>query len=272
MSIKLTLYTLPEAPLEAEVISPDKLAGLSAAEIAALPVQHGNERAALGEFFKVVGNGNKDVELEGDLSEVRMLGVGMSDGRLVIHGPAGMHLGAGMSGGNILVEGDAGDWAGAEMLGGRLVIKGNAGHLVGCAYRGSPTGMQGGEIIIHGHAGNEIGGTMRRGLIAVGGDSGDFTGVNLRAGTIIVLGQFGERPGASMLRGTLVSMRPVELLPTFHYACTYHPSFLRLYLLQLQAMGLPVSDAQLHGQYQRWSGDSVELNRGEILMFEGALQ
>lgn len=272
MSIKLTLHTLPETPLEAEFITPDKLTGLNAAKIAALPVQYGKEQATVGDFFRVVGAGNKEVEIEGDLSRVRMLGAGMSGGRLVIHGPVGMHVGAGMSGGEIVVEGDAGDWAGAEMVGGRLVIKGNAGHLVGCAYRGSPTGMQGGEIIVHGQAGSEIGGTMRRGLIAIGGDSGGFTGVNMRAGSIIVLGQLGERPGAGMVRGTIVSMRPIELLPTFDYACTYHPTFLRLYLLHLQSLGLPVSETQLHGQYQRWSGDGLELNRGEILLFEGEAQ
>lgn len=154
------------------------------------------------------------------------------------------------------------------MLGGRLTIKGNAGHLVGSGYRGSRIGMQGGEIIVHGKAGNEVGGAMRRGLIAIGGDSGDFTGVNMLAGTIIVLGQLGWRTGAGMVRGSIISMHEAELLPTFSYACTYQPTFLRLYLLHLQSLGLPVDDTQITGQYRRWSGDSVQLNRGEILLFQ----
>jgi formylmethanofuran dehydrogenase subunit C len=268
MSITLTLQTLPTVPLEAEAITPDRLAGLSEAEVAALPVQHGNEKASLGDFFKVVGTTNGEVRLEGDLSRVKLIGAGMTGGRIMITGQAGMHLGAGMRGGEIIVEGDTGDWAGAEMLGGLLHIKGNAGHMLGSGYRGSLKGMQGGEIVVHGSAGNEIGGTMRRGLIAIGGDSGDFTGVNMLAGTIIVLGQLGWRPGAGMKRGTIISMHPAELLPTFSYACTYRVTFLRIYLHHLRSLGLPIDDAQMNGFYRRWSGDAVELNRGEILLFE----
>jgi formylmethanofuran dehydrogenase subunit C len=268
MSLTLTLQTTSTVPVEAEVISPDRLAGLNQAEIAALPVQHGNEKAALGDFFRVSGSTNGEVRLEGDLSRVKLIGAGMSQGRIIIDGNAGMHVGAGMRGGEIVVEGDAGDWAGAEMSGGRLLVKGNAGHLVGSAYRGGTVGMQGGEIIVMGNAGNEIGGAMRRGLIAIGGDSGDFTGVNLLAGTIVVLGQLGWRPGAGMKRGSIIAMHPVEMLPTFTFACTYLPSFLPIFLRYLRAQGLPINEAHLNGFYQRWSGDSVELNRGEILILQ----
>jgi formylmethanofuran dehydrogenase subunit C len=268
MSIKLTLKTAPTVPLEAEVIAPDKLAGLSEAEISALPVQYGNQKAELGEFFQVTGTGNDEVEVEGDLSRVKLIGAGMTGGRLVIHGEVGMHLGATMHGGEIVVEGNAGDWVGAEMLGGRVIVKGNAGHLVGSGYRGSKIGMQGGEIIVYGSAGNEVGGAMRRGLIAIGGDTGDFTGVNMLAGTIIVLGRLGWRTGAGMTRGSIISMHDAELLPTFGYACTYHPTFLRLYLLHLRSLGLPIDEVHLSGQYRRWSGDSVQLNRGEVLLFK----
>jgi formylmethanofuran dehydrogenase subunit C len=129
--------------------------------------------------------------------------------------------------------------------------------------------MLGGEIFVHGNAGSEVGGAMRRGLIAVGGDSGDFTGVNMLAGTIIVLGDMGWRSGASMKRGTIVSMHEARIIPTFTYACTYKPSFLPLYLQRVREMGLPVDEAHINGCYRRWSGDSIEMNRGEILIFDG---
>ena len=80
---------------------------------------------------------------------------------------------------------------------------------------------------MHGNVKNEAGNSMRRGLIAVGGNAGDFTGVNLLAGSVIVCGEMGIRPGASMKRGTIVSFSQTEMLPTFEYACTYHPVFLR---------------------------------------------
>ena len=154
------------------------------------------------------------------------------------------------------------------MTGGRIVIRGNAGHMVGAPYRGSRVGMRGGEILIFGNAGSEVGSGMRRGLIAVAGDSGDFTGVNMLAGTIAVLGRLGWRPGAGMRRGTIVSMHPAELLPTFSFACTFRPVILRLYLPYLRGLGLPITEAQVQGSYQRWCGDAIELNRGEILLLD----
>lgn len=268
MSITLTLDTDPAVPLEAEVITPDRLSGLSQADIAALPVHHGNEQGTLGDFFRVEGSGNGEIHLEGDLHMVKMIGQGMTGGRIVAHGDVGMHVGATMSGGEIIVEGNAGDWAGAEMTGGLLHIKGNAGNGLGSGYRGTRIGMNGGQIIVHGNAGSEVGGAMRRGLIAIGGDSGDFAGVNMLAGTIVVLGHLGWRSGASMKRGTIVSMQEARMLPTFGYACTYHPTFLRVYLRRLRQAGLPLEDEHITGLYRRWSGDAVELNRGEILIFE----
>jgi len=86
------------------------------------------------------------------------------------------------------------------------------------------------------------------------------------AGSIIVLGKLGLRSGAGMKRGSIVTMRDSRLLPTFHYACDYHPVFLRHYMLHLRSLGMAIDDAQLRGRYQRWSGDSIELNRGEILI------
>lgn len=269
MTVTLTLHTVPDVPLEAEVLNPDKLAGLDEADVAKLPVNHGNRRAELGDFFKVEGKGDSEVRLEGDLGRVKLIGACMTQGRIRVSGNVGAHLGSGMSGGEIVVEGNAGDWVGPEMSGGRIIIKGDAGHLVGAANRGSAVGIQGGQIIVHGNAGNEIGSGMRNGMIAIGGDTGDFTGVNMLAGTIVVLGELGQRTGAGMKRGTVVSMHKTQLLPTFTYACTYRPNFLRLYLLELRDLGLPIEDAHITGKYQRWSGDSIELNRGEALLFDG---
>jgi formylmethanofuran dehydrogenase subunit C len=266
--MKLSLHTLPQVPLEAETISPDMLLGKSADEVEALPVFHGNNEMKLGDFFNVKLQSDSDtVEVEGDLSKVKLLGNGMSSGRLVIHGNVGAHLGAGITGGEIFVEGNAADWAGREMSGGRIVIKGNAGHMLGSAVRGATVGMLGGEILVHGSAGNEIGHGMRRGLIAIGKNSGDFTGVNMKAGTIVVMGQLGQRPGAGLRRGTIVSMESAELLPTFTYDCVYRPTFLTPYLLHLRKTGFDIADEVITGNYERWSGDSIELNRGEILLY-----
>lgn len=267
---QLKLYTKPEVPLEAEMISPTVFASLSQSGIEHLNVMHGNVKCNLGDFFKVTGKGAAEIRIEGDLSNVKLIGAGMTEGKLILEGDVGMHLGAGMSGGEIEVMGSAGDWVGPEMSGGRITIKKNAGHMVGSAFRGQSTGITGGEIFIYGSAKNEIGSAMRRGLIVVGGDAGDFTGVNMLAGSIIVLGELGIRTGAGMKRGTIVSLQDAPILPSFEYSCTYHPLFLRLYFRKLRENGFrrKIQDKHLNGKFKRYCGDGIELNRGEILLFE----
>ena len=265
----LELHTQPEVPFEAEAITPATIAGLSESGIEHLSAMHGNVKVKLGDFFKVTGNGELDIHLEGDLFNVKMIGMGMSAGKITVEGNVGMHVGMGMSGGEILVSGDAGDWVGPEMSGGRITVKGNAGHMVGSAFRGQAAGIKSGEIFIHGNAKNEIGNSMRRGFIAIGGNAGDFVGVNMLAGTVIVLGEMGIRAGAGMKRGTIACMQDAPMLPSFEYSCTYHPLFLRFYLLRLQANGFEgkIQDRHLSGKYKRYSGDGIELNRGEVLLF-----
>jgi formylmethanofuran dehydrogenase subunit C len=271
MTLTLTLREAPAVPLQAEVLCPDRLAGASRSEIEALPVWHGNERTRVAEFFAVSGAGD-DVRLEGDLSRVKLVGAGMTAGRLTVAGDVGMHAGAGMRGGELHVEGDAGDWAGAGMRGGRIVVRGSAGRRLGGVYPGERAGMRGGEIVVGGDAGAQAGAGLRRGLIAVAGRVGDAAGLRMLAGTIVALGGLGPRAGAGMRRGSIVAMTPATPLATFVFSCTYRPPFLRLYLRRLRALGLAVSDHQLDGRYARWCGDGLELRRGEILILEDSLE
>jgi formylmethanofuran dehydrogenase subunit C len=268
VSLTLTLRAAPEAPVRADVLAPDRIARMRAAEIERLEVWHGNRRARVGDLFAVAGGGTDDVRVEGDLGRVAGLAAGMAGGRLTIAGAAGPHVGAGMTGGEIVVEGDAGDYAGAEMRGGRIVVRGSAGRRAGGAYAGSRAGMRGGEVLVHGDAGEEAGAGLRRGLVAVGGTTGAATGLNALAGTIVALGELGAHPGAGMRRASIVAMIAPDLLPTYAWAATYRPEFLRLVLRRLRKLGLPVSDAQIEARYTRWSGDGLELRRGEILILE----
>jgi formylmethanofuran dehydrogenase subunit C len=261
-------------PLEAEVISPDAIAGQSLSRIERLPVVQGNAQAPLHEFFAIEGEPDETVRLEGDFSAVKHIGRGMSRGRIEVQGAAGMHLGAEMRGGEIVVHGNVGDWAGAEMRGGLLRIMGHAGHLLGAGYRGSEKGMRGGSIVVKGNAGNEVGCAMRRGLIAVGGAAGDFTGVMMIAGTIVIRGEIGIRAGAAMKRGTIIayadSASPPALLPTFRFDCTYRPPWVEIYLRQLAQLGFALPETLHGGVYHRYSGDLTELGKGEILTWTSA--
>lgn len=264
----LTIRIQPEAPLEAEVITPDCLQSKPKREIAALPVTHGNEKARLGDFFEIEGDGSTEIVVNGDLSRVKSIGAGMTGGSIAINGDAGMHLGAAMSGGEIKVFGNVADWAGAEMKGGKIHVKGNAGHGLGGAYRGSRYGMKRGVIIVEGSAGNEAGAAMRRGLIVIGQNAGDFAGAFMVAGTIVIFGKPGIRAGAGLLRGTILSFRKPELLPTYRYACTYSSAFLSLLFQELLRHGLTIRDEYTTGSFRRYSGDFNRLGKGEILVYD----
>jgi formylmethanofuran dehydrogenase subunit C len=268
---RLRLREAHRIPLEAEVVTPDRLGGLRAGEVERLPVWYGNKAHPLAEHFEVAVDGTGDVPtvvVEGPTGRVKRLGERMSRGRLVVAGDAGMHAGAEMTGGELVVEGDADDWAGAEMTGGLLCIKGRAGNRAGSSYRGSKVGMRGGVIVVEGDAGHEVGGYMRRGLVVVLGDAKDLAGARMVAGTVLVLGRAGIRAGAGILRGTVVVAGGAdEVLPTFRETCTFRPGFLAIYERLLRARGVPLAEGALAGRaFRRLGGDLAEMGKGELLL------
>ena len=270
-SIILTLKKQPTVPLEAEYLSPDALGKLSHAQICAVLVYLGKRTYRLDEFFDVEGEASDDLVIHGDARRVKWIGRGMTRGRITIHGNAGMHLGAYMKGGTIEVTGNASDWVGGEMSGGLIRIAGNAGGQAGAAYRGSLAGMTGGTILIGGSAGLEVGMRMKRGIIAVGGIVRDFAGLQMKGGTLFLLGGAEIRTGAWMTRGTIVSLKPIRLLPTFAEACSYNPSFLRIYAQHLHTLGIAIPHEAQAGAYHRYTGDAAVPGKGEILIWQPAL-
>ena len=269
MPLSLKQIAAPDVPLEADNITPARFTGQTPTGVEKMTIMHGSEPRHIGDFFSVTGQSDGTINLQGEhMGRVKFIGAGMSRGTIQVEGDVGEHLGAGMSGGEIRVHGNAADWVGPEISGGRIEIFGNAGHLVGSAHRGATMGMTGGEIIIHGNVRNETGNAMRNGLIAVAGNGGDFTGVNMLSGSIFILGELGIRTGAGMKRGSIVSLKDAQLLPTFSYSCTYRPGYMVLYLLHLRHV-FSIGEEHLQGLYKRYCGDSVELNRGEILLYAG---
>lgn len=269
MPLTIAIHTPSTIPLEVDAIQMETVRTQSADEVKATLIQRGNQQLPLGDFFTVTGSAGDDETMvwQGDLSKVKLIGTGLKSGKILIEGNVGMHLGAEMRGGEITVRGNVGDWLGAELHGGRIRVHGNAGHMIGAVYRGGHKGMTGGEILIDGEGGNEMGNTMRRGLIAIGGKCGDFAGVNMIAGTVLVFGEPGIRCGAGMKRGTvgLLGTSSPDILPTFKYACTYEPTFLKVYLQYLKNLGFPVPPETLSASYRRYCGDLLELGKGELL-------
>jgi formylmethanofuran dehydrogenase subunit C len=270
--MSMTTFTLkehPTVPLEAEVLTPDVIAPLRHAEVCSLPVYLGKRQYRVDEFFEVEGDGSDELEVRGDAGRVKWIARGMTRGRVVVSGNAGMHLGAFLKGGTIEVSGSASDWVGAEMTGGLIRIRGNAGGQLGAAYRGSPSGMKGGTILVEGSAGIEIGMRMRRGVIVVKGPVRDFAGLQMKGGTIVLMSGAEIRTGAWMVRGTIVSLTPLRLLPTFALACAYRPTFLNLYARHLQTLGISLPGAGQDGAYQRYTGDAAVPGKGEVLVWAG---
>ncbi len=265
--IVLTLKEQPSVPLEAETLCPDAIVGLAPEAVRGLPVFLGKRQCRVDDFFDVDGAPGDELEIRGDARNVKWIGRGMTRGRIMIDGNAGMHLGAYMKGGTIEVTGNASDWVGAEMSDGLIRIRGNAGGQVGSAYRGSPSGMQNGAILIDGSAGIEVAMRMKRGIIAVRGPVRDFAGLQMKGGTLFLNSGAEIRTGAWMVRGTIVSFAELQMLPTFTYACAYNPVFLNLYVKHLAKLGFSIPSEGRAGVYRRYVGDASVPGKGEILVW-----
>jgi formylmethanofuran dehydrogenase subunit C len=270
MPITFHLKRQPAVPLEAEVLSPNKLADLSNDDIRSLIVYHGKRQLPLSEFFDVEGERSEDVVIHGALHKVRWIGRAMSKGSITIHGNVGMHLGAYMAGGRIEVHGHATDWIGAEMKNGFIHIHGNAGGQVGAAYRGSLTGMKDGAIIVDGFAGLEVGMRMKGGIIIIGGPAKDFTGLQMKGGTIVLMSGAEIRTGAWMNRGTIISMKPLQMMPTFEFASDKDPTFLSECAHQLKEHGINLPSAAADGSFRHYKGDLSVSDKGEIFIWQSA--
>jgi formylmethanofuran dehydrogenase subunit C len=244
------------------------MAALSNEAIRELPVYLGKRRRRVEDFFVVEGEASDEIEIRGDAANVKWIGRRMTRGRIAIAGDAGMHLGAHMTGGAIEVSGNVSDWLGGEMSGGLIRVHGNAGGQIGAAYRGSISGMTDGTIIVDGAAGLEIGMRMKRGIIAIGGPVRESAGLQMKGGTLI-LGQGAElRTGAWISRGTIISLAPIQVLPTFAYAATYNPTFVRLYARYLAILGFSLPCQDQDGAYERYNGDAAVPGRGELLVWK----
>lgn len=240
MTINLSLRHAPDIPIEADIITPNNLAGLPLEKIRRLEVIQGNTRKELGVFFDIKGDSTESVEeteisIAGDLRRVKMIGKGMNGGHIIIKGDAGMHLGAEMIAGRIHVNGSVGAWAAAELKGGNIQIEGDAGDCLCAGYRGSTEGMTGGRVYVAGNAGREMASQMRKGFIAVKGDVGEMAAIRMQGGTIIVSGILGARVGAEASRGMILALgRMHSILPTYRLSGISEREFTGYYLRYLK--------------------------------------
>lgn len=206
-------------PVNAECINPDVFHDKTKTEIAHLTLFEGNKEKKLSDLFKIEIDTTESpsITINGDVSEVRRIGMGMKNGEIVINGKVGMHLGEKMAGGKITVNGDAAQWAGSSMKKGLIEIHGNAGDYLASPYRGSTEGMKGGRIVVDGNVGSDSGCYLRGGFIKIkGSNTGQFLGFHMSEGTIHVEKNAGTRLGANMIGGKIVVSGIIEeLMPSF---------------------------------------------------------
>jgi formylmethanofuran dehydrogenase subunit C len=262
----------PAGPLsiDLDALVPDRVVGLSAADVARLPIRADCRTMPLGDLFDVAGSmGDGMIECRGDFSRVHRVGAGMAGGQIVVAGPVGRHAGARMTGGALLVDGDAGDWLAAEMSGGTVRVAGSAGDNVAGALAGADVGLRGGVVIVAGGAGNLAAARMRRGLVAIGGSCGAAAGFEMRAGTVVVAGPVGPQPGLGMRRGTMLALGAAPVPPaTFARGARWSPPLLPLLLRRLDRAGFAPARAAPGGPWRQWHGDLLAGGRGEMLHAE----
>lgn len=207
-----------ETPIMAACINPDLFEGKSVAEIAEFPIYEGNRKKKLGDLFKIEKDSadSSSITINGDISKVKRIGVGMEKGEIVINGNSGMHLGEKMAGGKITVNGNATGWTGSAMKGGVIEIHGYGGDYLASPYRGTSVGMLGGEIIVDGKVGSDCACYMKGGIIKIKGSAGPFLGYHMIKGTVYVEKGCTTRAGASMTGGKIIVAGAIEeVMPTF---------------------------------------------------------
>ena len=266
--LRLTLQAVPPERVDLSPLTPDRIAGRSRAEVAALPLASGNRSLRVDAVFKLAGDPGPELVIEGDGSRLDRIGEAMTQGSIRLRGNAGAWLGVGMCGGTIEVEGSAGAYAGSGMQGGLLHVHQHAGDFLAAAAPGDHQGMRGGVLVVSGNAGARAGDRMRRGTLIIDGDAGDYCASRMVAGTIAVGGAVGRNAGLAMRRGTLLLRRPpAALLPTFNDCGVQVVPILRL--LARAWRGLPGPFASLSAgdlRARRSMGDLANGGRGEILI------
>lgn len=265
-ALTFTLRAKPEQRLDLSPLTPDRLAGKTLAEIAALELHTTRRRVTTGEIFKIRMGDAQTLRFVGGSERFDWLGAGMTGGAITLEGDAGAQAGRLMAGGMLTVLGSVGVYAASGMTGGRLEVTGDAGDFLAAPAPGEMAGMAGGLVIVRGNAGQRAGERLRRGVLIVEGDAGAYAGCRMVAGTLGICGKAGRHPGALMQRGTiLLSGPPAEMLPAFADCGPQDLVITRLIARALTPDSRRAA-ALFARKLRRFAGDMSQLGKGEILL------
>lgn len=266
-ALTLTLKTRPAQRVDMSPLVCHKLAGMRAADIAAITLQNGKRKLRVDSLFRIQGVDTQNLVIKNSFAKLDFIGKQLAGGSITVDGDVGAYLAQEMQAGSIKVNGNAGLYAAAELNHGYLEINGNVGDFLAAALPGNKQGMQGGTVLVKGNAGERAGDHMRRGTLLIEGNVGDYCGCRMLAGTIAVMGQTGAYLGYAMRRGTLLLWQPPQLSPSFNDCGSHTLSFLPILFASFKRFDTQfAADAAAFKRVQRYAGDMAELGRGEVLV------
>ena len=265
-ALTFTLKTPLQQRVDCSPLTPDFLAGKSAAEIAAVDLQCGNRKLRADALFDIAGDDSNAIVIRNADGKLDFIGSKMQSGSITVHGDAGSYLGFQMKKGEITLHGDAHAYVASGMAGGSMKINGNVGDFLASAIPGDRKGMKGGVVIITGNAGDRVGDQMRRGIVLIEGNVGAYCASRMLAGTIGVLGTVGDYVGFGMRRGTLLLFSTPKMHATLQNCGSHTLPYLKLMFKSFRT--LPSKFASIDkNRVQRYAGDLANDGKGEILVF-----
>ncbi|PKO46180.1 MAG: formylmethanofuran dehydrogenase subunit C [Betaproteobacteria bacterium HGW-Betaproteobacteria-22] len=264
-ALTFNLNQTPRHSINCSNLTPDHLAGKTADEIAAMPINYGNSRVSVGDLFEISGTDTQHIVFKNTSNKLDYIGASMSSGTITVEGNAGAYLGFNLKNGEIHCHGNTEAFAACNMVNGLLHINGNTGDFLGAGSEGLRKGMRGGTVIVKGNAGDRVGDQMRRGLILIEGNAGDYCGSRMIAGTIGVLGNLGTYTAFNMHRGTLLLKKQPQLHATIQDCGTHTLPFLSLLFKSLAKYDTQFSKFSTQ-RVQRFVGDAAYKGNGELLI------
>lgn len=148
------------SPLDCSKLTINHLAGLSAKQIATLPLSTDRNASVVGDYFDITGSDASQIVFKNTTPQLNAIGHSMESGNITIEGDVGDFLGASMQGGQIVCKGNANERVADKMRRGLILIDGNVGAY--CASR-----MIAGTVGIYGSVGPHFGFSLRRGTLLV---------------------------------------------------------------------------------------------------------
>lgn len=262
-SLVLTLRHEPNRRLNLSPLVPDRLAVVTEADLAHIPLGTAREPATVGDVFTIRMGETADIVIEGGSERLDYVGAAMTSGRLRVTGPVGAHAARAMNGGSLTIEGDAGPFAASMMRSGQAVIGGNAGPFLAAPGPGERAGMSGGTLLVRGRADEHAGSRLRRGTVVIEGNARAYAAWAMLGGTLVICGDADAGCAGLMRRGTVMIGGGADPGPGFADTEAGGTIFLRLLANHLR--GISAAAASLCGaRLRRVIGDLSTAGQGEI--------